>query len=531
MYDLNRMKALAAKGKVSRRDFVQFALASGMTVAAAETLFVKTVRAEPKKGGFCRVGLAHGSTTDTLDPGNYLDTSTQVPFSGSMSNQLTEVNEAGEIIPELAESYDASDDAATWVFHLRKGVTFHNGKDMTAEDVVASYRFHMTEDSKSAAKSVLAPVTDIKADGSDTVVFTLSAGSADFPFIASDYHIPIMPSADGVVDWQSGIRTGPFILENFNPGVSVKLKRNPNYFKEGRPYFDEFESLALTDVTARTNALTTGEIHWMARCDLKTLHLLERNADLEITEVTGYGHYVLPMLVDVPPFDDVNVRMALKHAIDRQEIVDKIFLGHATAGNDSPIPPPPSVPFAIDPQPRHSFDPDKAKSYLQKAGLSSLAVDLSVSDAAFEGAVDCGVLIKESAAKCGIDVNVVREPSDGYWDNVWRKKAWSASYWSGRPTIDWMFSTAYAADASWNETRWKHPRFNELLVQARAEQDQAKRAAMYAEMQQILHDDGGEVVLVFNNYVSANSRQLGHGKIGTNWEVDGYRLGERWWFV
>jgi peptide/nickel transport system substrate-binding protein len=418
------------------------------------------------------------------------------------------------------------------VIKLRKGLTFHNGKNVTSGDVVASYRHHMGEASKSAAKSLLKPVTDIKADGPETVIVTLDSGNADFPYVASDYHLAIMPATDsGAVDWQSAVRTGAFVLEKFEPGVSAKLKRNPNYHKTGKPYFDQVEFLALADVTARTNALGSGEVHYISRVDLKTLHLLRRNAGIEVDELTGPAHYTLPMDVRVAPFDNVDVRLALKYAVDREDIVKKIFLGHATPGNDNPIAPPPSVKYAIDPKPRFSYDPEKAKHHLRKAGLSNLKVDLSAADTAFAGAVDAAVLYKEHAAKAGIDINVVREPNDGYWNNVWLKKPFSASYWSGRPTCDLLFSTAYAGDAAWNETHWSHPRFNQLLVQARSETDEAKRAGMYAEMQQLLHDDGGTIVLVFNNFVSAHSKKLTHGEIAPNWEIDGLKLAERWWFA
>ncbi|HXV26123.1 MAG TPA: ABC transporter substrate-binding protein [Alphaproteobacteria bacterium] len=532
MSDLEKMKSLAAKGKVSRREFIQYALAAGMTVAAAETLFVKTVRAQPKQGGFAKIGLAHGATTDSMDPATYPDTGSQVPLSGSLSNSLTEVDAKGNVIPDLAESMEISDDAKTWVFRLRKGVTFHNGKDLTANDVVVSFRHHMGAESKSAAKSLLDQVTDIKADGKDTVVFTLAGGNADFAYVASEYHIVIMPAKeDGTADWESGVRTGAFVLENFEPGVRSKLKRNPNYHKEGKPYFDEVEFLNITDLAARANALTTGEVHYIGRPDLKTLDRLKQNPQIEVDEVTGYAHYVFVMNTTVPPFDNPDVRRALKYAINREEIAKKIFLGHATPGNDNPIPPPPAVKFSIDPEPRHAYDPEKAKHYLKQAGLTSLKVDLSVADAAFTGAVDAAVLYKEDAAKAGVDINVIREPNDGYWDKVWLKKGFVASYWSGRPTADWMFTTTYAAGAEWNESYWNNPRFNELLVVARAETDESKRAAMYAEMQQLVHDDGGTIVLVFNNLVSAHSKQLAHGDIAPNWEVDGLRLAERWWFA
>ena len=528
-YKLRKAQNLIGGGKVSRRDFIQLGVAAGVTQAAAEAHVVSTARAEAKQGGFAKLGMAHGATTDSIDPAGYPDTFTQCAFWGAMSNSLTEVDAKGGIQPDLAESFEPSDGAKTWVFKLKKGVTFHNGKSVTADDVVASMRYHMGADTKSAAKSLLDPVAGIKADGPDTVVFLLKSGNADFPYIMSDYHFVVMPSVDGKADWQSGTRTGPFVLENFQPGVSAKFKRNPNYFKNGKPYLDEVEFIAITDLAARMAALSTGEVDYIGRADLKTLGMLKRNPKIDILEVTGYGHYTLPMNVTMAPFDNPDVRMALKWAINRQEIAEKIFLGHATVANDNPIAP--SIKFATDPTPQHKFDPEKARFHLKKAGMENLKVDLSVADAAFAGAVDAAALIRETAAQCGIDVNVVREAEDAYWDNVWLKKPWCASYWSGRATADWMFTQAFAADSSWNEAFWKNPRFNELLVQARAETDEAKRAAMYAEMQQIQHDDGGSIVLVFNNFVSAKSKKLAHGEVAPNWENDGLKIAERWWIA
>ncbi|HZF36726.1 MAG TPA: ABC transporter substrate-binding protein [Candidatus Angelobacter sp.] len=519
------------KGRINRREFLGRAAALGVTTALATTMLADAgVAATPKKGGSAKFGLAHGATTDTLDPASYPDTATQVPFWGGMSNSLTEVDADGNITPDVVESMEPTDDAKSWIFKIRKGVTFHNGKDLTADDVIASYRHHMGADSKSAAKSLLAAVSDIKADGKGTVVFSLSGANADFPYICSDYHIPIMPAKpDGTADWQSGVRTGPFVFGAWEPGVRASLKRNPNYHKEGKPYFDEVEFLSIADVAARTNALNAGEVDWIGRADLKTLNLLKKNPKVEITEVTGYGHYVFPMQVTIAPFDNVDVRTALKWAINREDIAKKVFLGHATPGNDNPIAP--TVKFATNPEPVYKYDPEKAKFHLKKAGMSNLKVDLSVADAAFTGAVDAATLYKEHAKAAGIDLNIVREPDDGYWDNVWLKKAWCGGYWSGRPTCDWMLTTVYAKGAAWNETQWANPRFNDLLVTARGETDDKKRKGMYAEMQQLIHDDGGVIVLVFNNYVEAASKKLAHNKIAPNWECDGLKIAERWWFA
>ncbi|MFN0191155.1 MAG: ABC transporter substrate-binding protein [Aestuariivirga sp.] len=526
---LEMLKGLAAKGKVSRRDFMQFAIAAGITAAAADRMFVTAARAEPKKGGTIKIGLGHGATTDTLDPGLYPDQFTGTALWGTLANSLTEVDAKGNITPDLAESFEPADGAKKWVFKLRKGSTFHNGKPVTAADVVASIEHHRGENSKSAAKALLTSIKSIKADGDNTVIFELDGGNADFPFTVSDYHLPIMPrNDDGSVDWQSGIRTGAYTLEKFEPGVSATFNKNPNYYKSDKGWFDRVEFVAIKDVTARINALLSGELHYMDRCDPKSLDLLKANSNLTVQEITGYGHQIFVMNVQQKPFDDVNVRLALKHSVNREQILENVFLGHGTVGNDNPIAP--TVKFAIDPQPRHSYDPEKAKAFLKKAGLDSLKVDLSVAEAAFSGAVDSALLWKESAKACGIDLNVIREPDDGYWDNVWLKKPFVASYWSGRPTVDWMMTTAYAAEASWNDTFWKNPRFNELLVAARSETDEAKRAAMYAEMQQLVHDDGGLVNLVFNSYLEAHVNNLGHGDVAANWQLDGMKIAERWWF-
>jgi peptide/nickel transport system substrate-binding protein len=518
------------QSKISRREFIQDALAAGIGLAAAESMFAEALASTPKRGGSARFGLAGGNTTDTFDPAGYGDTGTQVPFWGTMSNSLTEIDWQGNIRPDLVESMEPADGAKTWVFKLRKGVTFHDGKNLTPEDVIASFRYHMGPNSKSAAKSLLNAVTDIKADGPNTVIFSLSGANADFPYVCGDYHLTIVKAnPDGTADWRSTARTGAFIYESWQPGVQAKLRRNPNYHKPGKPYFDEVTFLTLTDVAARTNALTTDEVDWIEAADLKTLGLLKHNPSINITEITGQAHNVFSMMVDRPPFDNNDVRLALKYAINREEIDKKVFLGHAKPGNDNPIAP--SAKFAIDPTPKFIYDPEKAKFHLKKAGLPSLSVDLSTAEAGFPGAIDAAVLYQQQAKAAGININVIREPDDGYWDNIWLKKSFCASFWSGRPTCDWMFTSTYAKDAAWNETHYADPRFNELLVAARSETDDRKRAVMYGEMQQLIHDNGGVIVLAFIDEVDAHSKKLSHGQIASNWLDDGFKIAERWWFA
>lgn len=524
-------KFIASSQGLSRREFIRRAGLLGVAVPAASGIFATTpvLAATPKKGGVFRYGLAGAATTDTLDPGLITDFFMQ-SLGSTIRGELTEINHKNEVIPQIAESWEGSNGAKTWRFKIRKGVEFHNGKTLKPQDVVASMNHHRGEDSTSASKPYFTSTVDIKIDG-DYVVFTLDSGNADFPFLMADYHISICPgNADGTMDWQSGVGSGGYELKDFEPGVRAHAVRYPNYWKEGRAHFDEIQLLGIADVTARTNALSTGEIDGMNRCDLKTVHLLERKPDVYVLNITGTQHYTAPMITTNAPFDNNHVRLALKYAVDREELVKKVLSGHGLPGNDHPIAPANRY-YAKDLEQRR-FDPDKARHHLKKAGLDSLKVKLSSADAAFEGAVDAAVLWSESAKKCGIDIEVVREPNDGYWSNVWLKKNWSMCYWGGRPTEDLMFSVAYSTGAAWNDSFWSHTRFDKLLVDARAELNDNKRREMYGEMQRIVRDEGGVPNMMYANYVSANNKKVANdGKIAINWDGDGFKATERWWFA
>ncbi len=182
MSELEYYSNLLTLGKIRRREFMGRAVALGATTAFASSMASKAAKAaDPKKGGRLRTALTGGSTADSLDPATILDAYMIGVSFGQLRNCLTEIAPDNSLIGELAESWDASDDAITWTFKLRKGVEFHNGKTLDATDVVESINHHRGEDSKSAAKGIIAAITDIKADGADTVVSTPSGGSADFP--------------------------------------------------------------------------------------------------------------------------------------------------------------------------------------------------------------------------------------------------------------------------------------------------------------------------------------------------------------
>jgi peptide/nickel transport system substrate-binding protein len=322
------------------------------------------------------------------------------------------------------------------------------------------------------------------------------------------------------------------VFQSFEPGVRTLTTRSPNYWKTGYGHFDEVESLFISDAGARTNALQSSDIDLMTGVDLKTVHLLKKSPGVVVFQSTGNTHITLPMHTNKPPFDNNDLRLALKYAVDREQWLRVIMKGYGELGNDIPLGPANVYRATTDEIPQRQYDPDKAKFHLKKAGYDSIDLQFHASDTAYGGAVDSGQLYAESARAAGINLEVVREPEDGYWSNVWLKKPFMASYWGGRPTEDWMFSQVYSSGADWNETFWDHERFNELLVAARGELDAAKRREQYVEMQRILHDEGGVIVPIFMSAVSAASDKLYlPEQMASNWALDGNKCAERWWFT
>jgi peptide/nickel transport system substrate-binding protein len=530
MANFDHPKSRLIGRQTTRREFLAETTALAAAGVIAPAFINEGAKAStPKRGGRLRMGITDSSISDSLDPALSITIMQAVLTHGVLQNNLVEIDHEGNVVPELAESWESSPDASTWTFKLRKGVEFHNGKTLDAEDVVYSFNHHRGEDSKSGAKGIVASIDDIRADGKDTVVFTLSGGSADFPFIASEFHMSIFPAGTKTVDQHNmGIGTGPYMLQSYDAGVGALATRNPNYWKSGRAHFDEVELIAISDMNARTVALKAGDVDIINRAERRTIHLLRETPGINVVQSNGTQHYTMPMRTIAAPFDNNDMRLALKYAVDRQAMLDMLLRGTGVLGNDHPISR--ANRYHAD-LPQREYDPDRAKFHLKKAGESNISLELYASEAAFAGAVDAATLYREHAAKGGIDIKVVRTPTDGYWNDVWMKKPWVTGFWFGRPTEDMMFSTAYAAGAAWNDSHWEHERFNKLLVEARAQLDTNKRAEMYAEMQLIVRDEGGVVVPVFADFLMAASSKLDHGPVASNTEMDGLRIPERWWFA
>lgn len=526
---LERMIDDGRRDHLDRRDFIRYAIATGMSLSAASVMWSSSVvAATPKRGGKFRIGSHDGNTSDTHDPGTYLSF-TMILMAHTYRSFFTMITPTNELGSDMADSWSASDDASEWTFKLNKDAVFHSGKPFTADDAIATINHHRGEKSTSAATSLMAGVKELVKHDDHSFTVKLTGGNADFPWLLTDYHMAICPAkADGTLDWESGDGAGPYKITRNEFGVSSSLVRHDGWHGEGA-YFDEVEVIVLNDPNARQTALVTNDVDAITQLELKTLALLKRNPNIEIDNVSSGAAITMPMRTDLKPFDNYDVRMAMKLAVDRQELIDKIAFGFATIGNDVHVSP--STPYYAK-LPQREYDPDKARHHLKKAGMENLSVTLSTADSVYSGAVDLCVLYSGQAKKAGITVKVERVPNDGYWSDTWLVKPFVLAQWGARPTPDQMFTLAYADGAPWNESYWKNKRFNELLLIAKAELDQDKRHAQYKEMQEIAHDDGGTIVPFFPNFVYARAKNVKHANnISGAWQIDGYRGASRWWFA
>lgn len=501
MNEIKYWSMAAARGRISRREFMGRASAIGLGAGMAGTLLSSAVEAAgPQKGGTIKLGLQGGSTTDSIDPA-LVTNQVGLMVTRMWGEALVELSDDGGVQGKVAESFEGSADAATWTFKIRDGITFSNGKPVTAEDAAASLVRHSGEESKSGALGIMRGVKEIRADG-DNVVVELNSPNADLPYLMADYHLIVQPGG-GVDDPAAGIGTGPYILKEVDMGVRFVAEKNPNYWTDlGNA--GTIEIVVINDNTARVAALQSGQVDIIDRVPPRTAKLVDRAPKITVHRTSGPGHYVFVMHSDTAPFDNNDLRMALKYAIKRQEMVDKILHGYGSIGNDTPINA--SYPFYTAFEQRE-YDPDKAAHHLKKSGHEG-PILLRTSENSFPGAPDASALFQQSCAAAGIDLQIKREPNDGYWSEVWNVKPFSTSYWGGRPTQDQMFTTAYLSTADWNDTRFKNEKFDQLLIAARAELDGAKRKQMYADMGAILRDEGGLICPMFNDFIDATSDRI-----------------------
>jgi peptide/nickel transport system substrate-binding protein len=494
----------ALRRGASRRELMHWLVAAGMSVTAAGSVLTTSTRAladTPKKGGRLRVAGFASSTTDTLDPAKGSN-STDYSRDTTFYNGLTVLDEHLAPQLDLAESID-NDKATVWTVKLRKDVRFHDGKPLTSADVVFSLLRHKDPAIGSKAKSLADQMTEVKATGPNEVRITLASPNADLPVVFGISHFLIV--RDGTTDFSKGNGTGPYKCKEFQPGVRSVGVRNDEYFKSGKPYVDEVEHIGITDDAARINALLSGDVQLAGGINPRSAKQIQSAPGYALFETKAGGYTDLVVRLDTQPTGNPDFVTALKYLFDRQQIRSAVYRNFAVIGNDQPIDP--SNRYYDPDLPQRPFDLDKAKFHFQKSGVGGSKLPITVSPAA-DNSIEMAELMQQAGAKIGLNLDLKRVPADGYWSNYWMKQPIGFGNINPRPSADVLFTLFFKSDAAWNESAWKDEKFDQLLVAARSETDDAKRKQMYGDMQALVHEGSGIGIPVFASILDAHSVSL-----------------------
>lgn len=510
-----------ARGRMNRREFMGRCAAFGLSAAVASTLLSRQgVAGEPMKGGEVVIGSPQASATETFDPAKLVNWS-DVQRAYQIYNRLTNLDRDLNVVPNLAVEWEAREQASIWTFKLREGVEWHDGKPFTAADVIYSFNEHIKPDSESSAKPLLEAIVDIRADGDHVVTFELSAGNADFATLVGHTYMTAIIQ-DGWKDGDPVVGTGAYRLVEFEPGQRSVVEKFENYWNEDAGHVQSIVTVGITDNTTRSNAIRTGDIDLAARVDPKVASLLDESEGVGVYSTPTGSWFGWAAMVDRSPGDSLDLRLALKHAVDRQYLVDNTMLGHGLVGNDFPVNP--GLPTYCHDIVQHDYDPERARFHWDRAGFSSVTID--VANTAHATAVDCSTILQEQAREIGMDIQLNRVPEDGYWSHTWMQTPIFVTGWSSRPTADAILTIAHSCATGWNETAWCNERFDELLAMGRLETDPDRRLEIYCEACTLLHDDGGIIVPFFTNDITAvrnriqNYQGSSAAEMGAGWPYE-----------
>lgn len=477
-------------------------LLAGLAGAAALPGALQAQTATPKTGGLLKIShstrIAQLNVLQLSGPSEYL--AVDMIYSG-----LTRLDPNMTPQPELAISWTAAPDAKAFTFRLRPGVTFHDGSPFTAADVVATFKAILDPATKSPARSVLDMIADIAAVDPGTVLFTLNVPYADFPVSVAHANARIVSAAALArplteLDTRAN-GTGPFKIDSFDSARMLRLVKHPGYYRPGQPYLDAIEMYLFPDLAAETQNFLSGAMDVMLdvqQADFKRIAAARGVTALRVPS----GRFVnIVMRQDSKPFDDVRVRNALAHAVDRSMLVDLVLdgLGRPAADNcispgyrflaDSPIPP---------------YDPPRARRLLAEAGYpQGIKIPLICSNRpAIRSQV--GVAVKQMAAPAGFDIDVQTIPHDTYLANVWRKGNFYIGFWGMQPTEDAAFTLLFTTDAAFADTAWNNKEFDALVARGRSSVDEAERRGIYAQAQALMIRDRPSIIPFFQDVLTAS---------------------------
>ena len=460
------------------RKFIGFmALAAAACASAASAQPASTFRQAHE------IGSGDASSLDPISKGRVFQ------ITEKIMSRLIRPGTDGKPAGDLAESWSANAEATEWTFKLRPGIKFHDGKPFTSADVAYSLKRIQDPKEDSPARSVIAMVSSIETPDPMTVTMKLSAPFAELPLQLTDYRLLMIPADSGATIKTSGIGTGPFKVEKFEPRGTTVLVANPDYW-QGAPKVARMEIIGIADAQARVQALLGGQIDMLPGLTRQQRPLLERSGKHQVQEVNTGNWRGIVFRTDVKPFDDVRVRKAIRLAVDRKALRDLVVGANGgIIGCDTPVGPRDQYREAKTCAP----DIAAAKALLAEAGYpNGIDFDLHVStvESVWPTLAEA---FQQQVAAAGLKAKIVSVPADGYWTQVWRKKDVVMTRWNERPA-DGTLNEIYRSGAVWNESALKDPKLDTILDAARRELDFEKRRALYLQAQAQLWETSGTFV-------------------------------------
>lgn len=407
-----------------------------------------------------------------------------------------------EVEPDLAESYEVSDDGLTYTFKLREGVKFHNGDPLTSEDVKFTFDRLRAPDSGYSYGSQIATIKRVDAPDPETVVFRLSEQTAPFLVYMAFPGSSIVPKKlveSGYNLNSRPIGSGPFKFVKYQPKNVISFVRNPDYYEPGKPYLDGMEWRIISDTAALTTALVSGGADFTNVVPPQDWNRMKETSGLVTESVVGSSYNWLLPNNSRKPFDDPRVRQAISYALNRENLVNGGFFGLATPILGGVVP---EWSWAYAPDLQFTGpkgDPAKAKELLAQAGYPNGFSTSTTIASSFPNLMAMAPIIQQDLQKVGIKAKIATVEIPRYWDEVWGTSNFDVTtmYWVS-PLVDpddFLYNN-YRSKMPINVQKYANPRMDSLLNQAKSTPDQAERKQLYDEIQRLSMKDMPIVPLV-----------------------------------
>lgn len=450
--------------------------------------------------------VAITSNLNTLDPAKS-KLGDEYLYMFMVFNSLTMIDRDLTVKPELAERWESSEDLKTWTFYLRQGVKFHHGREMEAEDVVATIKRLLDKEVGSRARVNFLIVDKVEAVDKYTVRFALNTAYAAFPEILGERQARIVPrdAIDKLPTQPVG--TGPFKFKSYTPGDNLELIKNADYWEKGLPLLDGVILKVVPESAARVTGLEAGELHVVWELPLESIENLKKNPQVVVDEIPTSTWDGIIMHNGHKPFDNPKVRLALQYAVDKAQLVDMVLFGHGAPTHTPISPRDPNFNRTL------SFKPDlaKAKALLAEAGYpNGFEVKLYVPEGRAQR-VRLGVALQQMLKPIGVNIDVQRIPWDKFMTDIEGKATFSINGFFSRPTVDTALYPWYHSKGSWNTGLWhyKNEKVDELLDTARKTKDEAQRRQIYEEFQKLtVEQDTPSIVPYVLNHVNGFRKEV-----------------------